>query len=83
MANASTRKRKEQRERAFFKKCAKQQGLKYWESLSEEILSDLGDKPHPKIDSEEHDLCTYVMWLCYNGYTEKAREVVDGNTSSN
>ena len=82
MANASTRKRREQRERAFFKTCAREQGLKYWNSLSEDVISQLGDKPHPKIDNEMHDMCTYVMWLCYNGYTEKAREVVNGNTSS-
>jgi len=81
MANDLTRKRRQQRERAMFKRHA----LSYFQNLSDDIAGKLMDMPHPKLDGKfvdndpdfPHSMFTYVWWLCSKGYELKARRIVD------
>jgi hypothetical protein len=85
MANASTRRRREQRLHASYQASA----MSYWESLSDEVTDKLMDLPHPKLQGKfvnddpdfPHSMFTYVWWLCQKGYELKARKEVDAISS--
>jgi hypothetical protein len=84
MANALTKQRKEQRAMSSRKRFA----MYYYYNLPDDVVFKLMDIPHPKLTGEvypdvPHSMYTYVMWLCQQGYEQKAKEVVDANTSSN
>ena len=79
MANARTVKRREQRWRKSYREDAEAWAL----ALPDAVVNQLCGLDHPKIDSDEHSMYSYVLWLCSKGYWKKALEVVDGNTSSN
>lgn len=84
MANSLTRKRREQRERSSKKRFA----MQYYYDLPDEVVYKLMDIPHPKLTGEAfpdvpHSMYTYVMWLCQQGYEQKAKDVVNAHTSTN
>ena len=79
MANDRTRKRREQRWRASWRNTAQT-----WAAhLSDDVIDQLCLIDHPKIKADGHSMYSYVLWLCSQGYLNKAKEVVLAHTGTN
>jgi hypothetical protein len=76
MANDQTRKRREQRSR----QSAVKHALSWADKLPDCVKDKLASLDHPSIESDEHSMYSYLLWLCGKGYLNKAKEVVIAHT---